>query len=333
MLWANYFELMTRSDLLLFRYSLEILPDESRKTPTGKRVKRIVELLIEEHFSQYADSIATDYKSNIICRVELPIDPDPYLVRYRSEEEDEPSQNAKTYRIRLQDTGTLRVSELMDYLTSTHASALFGSKEEIIQALNIVMGHYPKTVSNIASVGANRHFEVSAAGSEMMYLGAGLQAIRGFFFSVRAVTARVLINVQVKSSAFYQEGPLGRLIDAWIHDHGRNMARLSNFLKKIRIQVTHIVRKNKAGNDIPRIKTIVGLAMPGDGQGLQHPPIVPHFGASPREVKFFIGGVDEPETSTGKKGKKGKKPAKQGPKPPQNDYISVYDFFQSRKCS
>ena len=79
-------------------------------------------------------------------------------MQYRSEDEDEPSQNAKTYRLRLQGTGTLSVSELMDYLTSGHASALFGSKDEIIQALNIVMGHYPKTVPTHLFCGCKQAF-------------------------------------------------------------------------------------------------------------------------------------------------------------------------------
>jgi len=121
------------------------------------------------------------------------------------------------------------VSELVDYLTSSHASALFGSREEIIQVLNIVVGHHPKTASNIFSVGANKHFELAPAGSETMSLGARLQAVRGFFISVQAATARVLLNVQVKHVACYDDGPLDRLMLAYLDQNGRNMVRLGNF--------------------------------------------------------------------------------------------------------
>src|ERR1700730_16338141 len=85
MLWANYFETVAPMDLILFRYSIEIMPDEAGRVPTGKRAKRIVELLIEEHFPQHRGAIATDYKANIICRSELPIDEEEYPVQYRSE--------------------------------------------------------------------------------------------------------------------------------------------------------------------------------------------------------------------------------------------------------
>ncbi|KAH6691806.1 putative RNA interference and gene silencing protein [Leptodontidium sp. MPI-SDFR-AT-0119] len=326
-LWANYFEIVAHKDSMLFRYSIEIIPVDTGvgRAPTSKRAKRVIELLVEEHFSEHKNSIATDYKSNLICRLELPIE--EYLVRYRSEEEDEPSQNAKAYRLRLQSTGTLAVSELMDYLTSSHASTLFGSKDEIIQALNIVMGHYPKSASNIFSVGANKHFELAPAALETTSLGGGLQAIRGFFISVRSATCRILLNVQIKHAACYEEGLLGPLISAYLSHNDRNMVRLATFLKRLRVRVTHIIRKNRVSREIPRIKTITGLATPGDGHGLQYPPIVPKFAAGAKEVKFHLGSP-EGQPSTSQPSKKGKKPIKEGPEPPGGGYISVFDFFQ-----
>jgi eukaryotic translation initiation factor 2C len=336
-LWANYFEMIAPMDLMLFRYSIEIKANEAGRKPTGKKAKRIVELLIEEHFPQYRYSIATDYKSNLICRSELPIEEEEYRVQYRLEDEDEPSQNAQTYILRLQGTGAFAVSELMDYLTSSHASALFGSKEEIIQALNIVMGHYPKTVPQVFSVGANKHFALAPAASEQMSLGAGLQAIRGFFVSVRSATSRILFNIQVKHTACYEEGPLGRLMSVYLARNGGNVVKLGSFLKRVRVRVTHIVRRNRAGCEIPRTKAITSLAMTDDGKGLQHPPNVPRFAAGPKEVEFFLRHPGEQtigsqQSLATKKGKKGKKHVKEGPEPSSGRYISVYNFFQNSMC-
>jgi hypothetical protein len=121
------------------------------------------------------------------------------------------------------------------------------------------------------------------------------------------------------------------------------MVRLATFLKRVRVRVTHVIRKNREGRQIPRIKTITSLATPGDGQGLQYPPIVPKFAAGAKEVKFPLGSprgqpsTSQPsvpqQSSTGKKGKKGKKPIKEGPEPPRGGYISVYDFFQRSNAS
>ena len=217
---------------MLHRYGIEVAPVQSDRPPVGKKLKRIIELLIEEHFK--SEALATDYKANIVCRVPLSIATDPYVVRYRSEDEDEPSANANTYRLRLQETGTVMVSELIDHLTSTQASSLFASKDGTIQALNIVLGHHPKTVRDIVSLG-NKHFEISETTRQTMPLGAGLQAMRGFFVSVRAATARVLVNVQIKHGAFYMEGPLDNLMDVYDAQSGRDSFRLARFLLRVRV--------------------------------------------------------------------------------------------------
>jgi len=331
-LWANYFEMVAPMDLMLYRYSIDIKADEAGRKPVGKKIKRIVELLIEEHFSQNQSDIATDYKSNLISKSEVPLEKAEYRVQYRSDGEDEPPQKPRTYVLRLQQTGTFRMSDFMDYLTSSNASALFASKEETIQALNIVMGHYPKSASHIYSVGANKHFPITPAPTEQMSLGAGLKAVRGFFISARPATSRLLLNVQVKHSACYEEGPLGRLMKVFLGQNNGNMVKLAHFLKKVRVQITHIVRKNKAGKNIPRIKVITNLAMPNDGNSLQYPPKVPRFAAGPRETEFFLTPPGEPTGSQQSPAKGKGKRAKAGPEPPSSGrYVSVYNFFKSSK--
>jgi hypothetical protein len=67
------------------------------------------------------------------------------------------------------------------------------SQPEILQAMNFVLGYRPKTDLSIASVGANRHFMLHL--DERYDLGAGLEVLQGFFISVRAATARLIVNV------------------------------------------------------------------------------------------------------------------------------------------
>lgn len=335
LLWANYFRMEADAKLLLYRYNIDILKSSADdKVPVGKKAKRIIQLLITEQFGAYQNQIATDYRSNIVSKSELPVDSTGhsvvYSVVYRAEGEDVPSPRAKTYRLRLKNIGTMRVSELVDYLTSTQASAMFGSKDEVIQALNIVLGQYPKTSDTIFSVGANKHWQMSPAASEISSLGAGLQAIRGFFVSVRAATSCLLVNVNVKHVACYDSGPLKQVINAFLRENGNNYNKLESFLKKVRIHVTHIKRKNKDGVVIPRVKTISGLAKLRDGSLLDHPPRVAEFAAGPRDVKFHEGKPEaQPEagTSASAAGKKSsnKKAAKANPK--TDEYISVHDFF------
>ena len=340
-LWTNYFNLSTKKDLEFYRYSVSIAPDSRGKVPVGKRARRILQLLLEEHFLPYEHNLATDFKSTLICLTELDLENDIFEVTYRSEEEDVPPPNATQFRCRIQLTGSLTLSELTNHLTSTQAGLMFGSKDEIIQALNIVLGHHPKDEPSIATIAANRHFNMNAGAQDRMSLGAGLQVIRGFFMSVRAVTARVLVNVQIKNMAFYDEGPLDKMMQAFMSANGTNPVRLLGFIKKLSVDVTHIVRKNSRGQRVPRIKAIQGFATKDDGRNLSHPPRVPQFGAGAKEVQFFLNsspvassGSSAP--ATGGSGKKGKNITRTGPPPPPPSagrYISVFDFFKQSKFS
>ncbi|KKA19108.1 Qde2-like protein [Rasamsonia emersonii CBS 393.64] len=301
LLYANYFELSTDSKQVLFRYNTEILPDQAGRRPSQRKAKQIIQLFLDQHLLQYQNSIASDYRSTVISQIELPLQPGSYDVQCRAPDEDEPPANPQIYHVRLQFTGKLMVSELLDYLTSSNASAVFQSKEELLQALNIVMGQYPKKEPLIASVGANKHFSLQPDEQDRLSLGGGLEVLRGFFVSVRAATARLLVNVQVKNIACYEAGELKALIGAV---NLSNTYKLEGFLKTLRTDEIYLT-----------------------------PPRVRQHGAGPRHVEFWLEsqgpgqGSGEQSSSKAKgKGKKGKKPAKAGPEQ-AGRYISVADYF------
>lgn len=321
-LYANYFQLQSVGTDL-FRYSLDVSGDSAGRKPGGKKLRHVITLLLDEHFAQYRNNVASDYKSNLISRVKLP--EGQYDVRYRDEHDDDYPEYPNVYRIHCQFTGVVNPSDLLDYLTSTNAAAMFQSKAEVIQAMNIALGHHPKSNPTIVSMGANKHLSLNPDLTERYDLGAGLEVLRGFFVSARAATARLLVNVQVKYAACYQEGPLGTVISAYQRG-SRDIYRLDAFLKRLRIQVTHLVRKSSKGRVVPRMKTIAGLASTADGRSLPHPPKVPRHGAGPKDVEFFLENPGQSSSSASSGGKKGKKPPKAGPSP-AGRYISVADFF------
>ncbi|RAL03580.1 putative RNA interference and gene silencing protein (Qde2) [Aspergillus ibericus CBS 121593] len=329
-LYANYFALTSVGNQL-YRYHLDIQGDAAGKKPAGKKARHIVRLLIEEHLSEHRSRVVTDYMSTLITNSEIlqgneTVD---YDVRYRDENEEYPEQ-PKVYRVKCQSTGTLSPGELLDYLTSSNAAAMFTKKADVLQAMNIILGHQPKSDPTISSVGANKHFAVCGERREQWNLGNGLEALRGFFVSVRAATARLLVNVQVKYVACYQEGPLKQVIEAY--QHFNRQANTPRFLKGLRVRVTHINKKNKQGQLIPRIKRIAGVATRRDGSALPYPPKVPRDGAGPDTVMFFLEKPVEPGSSspslqqTARPSKK--QPAKAGPLP-AGKYISVAEFFKN----
>jgi eukaryotic translation initiation factor 2C len=327
LLLANYFEIAAPRELVLFQYSIDVLPDTDGKKPSGRLLRRIVELLIKEHVSPNGNDIATDYKSFLLSTSASTIKDNEkdYRIRYLSEGEDEPSANAKSYRVRLRFTKALQMSDLIDYLTSSNARKLFESKQDMIQAMNIILGHWPKTASGIVSVGANKHFD----NTDIQTLQGGLIAIRGLFVSVRTATSRLLVNAQIQHGAFYNAIPLPALMAEYT-SRNNGTVRLGIFLKRLHVRVTHIINKKKNGQIIPRFRTIFSLATPQDGRKLDHPPKVKMFGAGAKDVMFHwtppaATGVSQgPAKPTNKSGKA----PRGGSASSAGTYISVYDFFR-----
>jgi len=314
-------------------------------TAAGKKLSQIIRLLLESPgYAEFREDIVTDSKSTIISRKRLSTGRTETAINYRAEGEDEPRVNAPTYRLRIEETGTLNISDLTEYLTSTGGGS-YSDKLPTLQALNIFLGHFARSSPAVATIGSSKSFPLGQY-APRMDLGAGLTAVRGFFSSVRVATCRILVNVNVSHAAFYDAIPLGQLIQKYGAAHRHNLPKLEKFLKRVRVRVIHLgEKKNKAGESVPRVKTIFGLANKNDGHGLDHPPRVQRFGAGPKEVEFYL---NDPSAATssastgpvasapgGKKKGKGNKGGPSSTAPAkgtsQGRYISVYEFFRTSK--
>lgn len=271
--------------------------------------------------------IVTDYRSTLFSLTKLGKDETVIKIRYRSEGEDEPRVNATVYSVKLLFTNTLSVAQLSEYLLAADAGVQYDGKLPLIQALNILINSYAKTSPSLISVGSKKTFSPSTA--DWMSLGGGLTALRGYFSSVRAATARILINVNVSHAGFYDNVGLTQLMARFLETtRGPTQYRkLAKFLFRVKVQTNHLKeKKNKAGKVIPRIKAIVGLANKDDGYHLEHRPKVSGFGAGAKDVAFWLEkkvASSEPK-ATGKK--KGKAPVAG---PVDGRYISVFDFFKT----
>ncbi|OJD10960.1 hypothetical protein ACJ73_09648, partial [Blastomyces percursus] len=253
-MYANYFELAARQGLSLYRYKIVLDPDERGRLPIGRKAKQIIQLFLDQVFHKLGDKIASDFKSTIISSRELePLQKLPYTVTYQAENELEPAPHARMYTLKVTRTGTLQVGALVDYLSSTSANAAFGGKEEVIQALNVVMGYYPKDSEHIANV----------------------------------ATALILLNIQISHAAAFAEGPLPRVMRSFIQSYGHSMGKLGRFLKSVRVQVIHMKKVGSDGRIVLPIRTIQGVATVDDGRGMNNKPRVQRVGSGPKDVTFY----------------------------------------------
>jgi eukaryotic translation initiation factor 2C len=236
------------------------------------------------------NTIASDETSTIISVNRLSLPPDGIInVKFRFEDESEPRDDAETYRFKVQETGFINVSDLVNYLQSADTGLSFASKEEVLQALNIAMSRYPTISDKIAIHGANRYFPLGA-GTERYDLGRGLMALKGFFTSVRTATHRLLLNVNLSNAVSYDDIPLSRLIDVYKAKEASNPL-LHKFLHGIRVLVKYTSTNHMNEKKImSRTRVVYGLASTKDGSTIKDVnkrPQVSHLGANVRNVIFW----------------------------------------------
>ncbi|KAK0125397.1 hypothetical protein ONS95_000586 [Cadophora gregata] len=324
--YANYFKMIAPPNLSLTRYNVEVSPPA-----TGKKLGRIFELLLElPAFS----GVATEWKSMIISTRNLNLPPGYTIqIPYRKEGEDEPLTRAITYNVRVITPLTYLVSDLINFLASQNPQPPYPQKAEVIQMMNAVFGCYPQAHPGISSIGQNRHFSLDrsqANAHNVHVLGGGLESLRGYFLSVRPATGGLLLNINITHGVFFEPDRLDTLFPKL---GTGNKTTLAKKLNKLRVRVTHLPgKKNKKNQDVPRIKTICGLALMTDGRSEEHPPKITANHGGPTQVSFWLSdtppGTAAAAPSTSGKGKKsgGSQPGSL----PTNQYITVYNYFQKK---
>ncbi|ESZ94685.1 hypothetical protein SBOR_4936 [Sclerotinia borealis F-4128] len=325
-LYANYFSLNTSPNLALGRYNVEITPNMDA---TKKKRTQLFRLVLE--LPEFANiPIVTDYASMLVTPNKLPFkDERIFTITWRKEEEDEPLPNAQTYEVKIGSPTSINITDFVQFLSKGSVTGMPDvTKEEITQVMNTLMGHYAKSDNGTVSIAGNRHFSTARRGNENNFadLRMGLEAIRGFYQSVRPATGRFLLNVNVTHSVFLQPGNLTQL---FLSFGGANPHSFADKIKRKRVEITHLpVKKSKAGTIIPREKSIWDFARPNDGRDEEHPPRVTGFAAGPMDVQFWLS-AEPPSTKGDAPSKSGSKRAS-GPALKGNKYISVYDYFKER---
>lgn len=267
---TNYFELDTKAgnDVELYRYHVQIQPEL-----TGFRRRRAMTLLLEQPGLQGGKSlIASDYRSIIVTPQLIPGfqgDSKSFSFKYFDEDEKTPSENAKLLVLNVKFVKKVNVSGLKNYLVNSGNAV---EKEDILHSLNIVLSKTASDSTTIKDFG-NKFFPVSGTPGTVLdtdeedvglgYLGGALMALRGYYVSTRTSTARLMVNVNVCTAAFFRSWSLVRLFQAF---RMRNQSQydLAKFIKGLRVVTSHI--KNKDGSERRKEYRITGLGKPARSQ-------------------------------------------------------------------
>ena len=348
---TNYFRLATKPGLKLYRYSIGVWPEAK-----GEKLTRMIKnALALPEFDALRPEIFSDFAAVLISPHLLPDDLLKVSVPYKKEIGGNDLKNAKPpsearnpsrsenpsdaedptdrncYYVKF---GFIRKVDDFDAGNIQESTADQGNLD-LVQDLDIVLGHHRKSSPEITMIGKRKAFQLQnnpAAKGVFLVESQNpaktlLAALRGFFSSVRLSTTEILVNVNVSHGTFYHQKELQEMFGL-IKDHPQvHATKISGLLKGFRVKVTHMK---------PRIvfRTISGYASPGQGNGYEaHPPKVSAFGAKPRDVEFF-----EYRSTKPTMGEKDKEKAKNGQLKAHNprqcgcvgSYNSVYDYFRRR---
>ncbi|KAL1653795.1 hypothetical protein SLS61_003580 [Didymella pomorum] len=218
-LYTNYFELKGVDPKMdLYRYAVSFQPDN--EIPKAKK-HRLVEMLLQTPPFKGLP-VASDWAQILVSPKKIPIAGKvaEYTLEWYPADGEPPSapspddtdkakaaRKRNTHRALVNELGTVSLKELMDEVSKPTSN--YPLKLETIQALNVLMTYGPSSESKIATAGGNKFYPFGTH-PQMEYanLGGGLQALRGYFTSVRTSVSRLLVNVNVATGAFYKSGPL-----------------------------------------------------------------------------------------------------------------------------
>ncbi|KAG8933796.1 hypothetical protein FRC01_007042, partial [Tulasnella sp. 417] len=221
----------------LFDYTVKMEPRAKIR-----RIRKRVWQLLEEapEFLPFKNHIVHDSGARIISSRYLPLPPNGLNVsiRHYDEDEDGPDENSVVYTLNITFNTQLDTNDLNCYLSGDPQFREFDPLP-IISALNIILAHYPSR--NGINVGRNRFFFPDPTTSKS--LGSGLEALKGYYSSVRPTFRQLMVNVNSCTTAFYKEGNLAEAMLEFMRSGGAT--RLPSYAKGVRVQTSHLGFRQK----------------------------------------------------------------------------------------
>ncbi|KXN84381.1 Protein argonaute-2 [Leucoagaricus sp. SymC.cos] len=219
-----------------YEYKVTITPATSIR-----RVKRrILELAEDTQVWQatLAGSVAHDHSEKMVSRKRLP-QPLTIRVPFYDEDEDPPAPGAQPRK-----EYTLSINFVCELETDSLKRVIAGDPQyrtydimPIVSAFNLILAAYPsRSGGGGVTVGRNKFFMPSTSPSQP--LGGGLEAVRGFYSSVRTAHNQLMVNVNVCTTAFYKPGNLAEALNEFMRMSFS--ARATAFVKGLRVRATHL---------------------------------------------------------------------------------------------
>jgi len=296
---ANYFAMTTayeakQPETPLYRYEVNVRQEISKP-----KKRRLFELLMQHPLLKDVHS-ATDFASILVTTEKLDegkLNNDWQKVTLLSENSSQPAQqqgqapdfvrkarDRNTFEVAIRYQSSFNLREMIEYLRSQSSGATYQGSADVIQILNIVLTKPPNEAASVKNVGQNKFYPFGThEGMEGYNLNGGLEALRGYFSSVRPSVGRLLLNLNVTAGAFFKPMPLLLFLGGFCGQQ----AQLEAFIRMLKVEASYV----KDGQKQPfmkKTKSIIGFAKPAKAVKVKR------FGNA-HEVKFKINDPSKPK--------------------------------------
>jgi hypothetical protein len=255
---------LTGTKVPWYRYLIDITPAPSapkRRAIITQMIKDAGNFLNEKHR-------ATDYATILLLNEKLPDTELKVLLRQsptvpvNTDNSPHAAEIVKrnTYNVKITYQDQFSLEHLVEWLQSPSATAVYSARTDVIQLINIILCQGPNDFANIKCIRQNKFYpDDDHPDPEIGPLSGGLQALRGFYASVRPATHRLLLNLNVTAGAFYKPVSLLQLWDLYQPLRNGN-ARSNDQWKQIASFCRHLkFRTMYAKDKQPRDKNFVSF--------------------------------------------------------------------------
>ncbi|KAF9156218.1 argonaute 1, partial [Linnemannia schmuckeri] len=232
---TNFFEVKTLPDINIYHYDVTITPDVP--PPVNRRIFDQFVLLNSK--SDLADALPVfDGRKNLFSAKQLPFDSRTFEITLPGERAS-PGKAVKSFRLKVKKAASINLEELARFLKGK--AAMSNNCLTAIMALDVLIHHKPAMLYTVIA----RSF-FTPEGKVM--LPGGLEAWRGYFQSMRPGVGRMLVNIDISSTAFFQSGSLIELVckragvrepEGLIRLQDGAWRKIEKFLKGLRVKVMH----------------------------------------------------------------------------------------------
>ncbi|CAG8131652.1 unnamed protein product [Penicillium olsonii] len=314
---ANMFAMDLRPGMVLHSYRLKFSPTDVTRSQQTFIIKHMLRLYAP--FVQKGVQIATDGATEVVTLEPLPENRGVHRVSMstgkgadKSGQRSQRTQEAQSERrgssgpwvVTVEYKESQPVQSVLDNIRDPNFRKVVPNRDtsdiegthvtraetNVVRMLNILMSAYPNRTPGtyIVGKGRNKVFRLDDD-KQSMYLGGGIEAVRGYYSSVRLAAGHVMLNLNISHSAMFRPGSLIRMIDEFVKVHGENRELLNSWLSRLKVYAIHLPKRENGDGEMEfPIKHIIGCARPGDGAKDEPRPKVKDLASCANNVQFGI---------------------------------------------